>query len=187
MSFDFRPARPEDAEQCAKVYNDGWILAFGPSSGLLPPEYIQATNDARLGRLRSAIPATGGIDATGAVLVVAVYVPDNRIVGVCAMGPSREPDALPAFPLELHSLYIAAEFHGRALGHGMVREAVRVLGWTRDSGAIFVRVFEKNPRAVAFYRKIGGAVVRREITRNYGGVERDLLTIAWESVLHLRV
>ncbi|KAJ3278962.1 hypothetical protein HDU79_001063 [Rhizoclosmatium sp. JEL0117] len=102
ITIHYRPATQADAEQCARVYNEGWILAFS-ESGLISQDIIKRANDTRLETLQRTLPTNGGPDATGSILIVAVATVDSKdqVVGVCGLGPSREPDDVPGYPLEL--------------------------------------------------------------------------------------
>ncbi|KAJ3278005.1 hypothetical protein HDU79_001939, partial [Rhizoclosmatium sp. JEL0117] len=155
----YRPAVLADAEQCAKVYNEGWIYAF-TRTRLISDDITKKVAEGRLAGLQSTIPLHGGIDKSGSILMVADV--DGQVVGVCGLGPSREPDAVPGYPLELLNMYIDTNFHGRGIGPNMVKEGIRLLGWTEKDGKMFCRVLERNYRAVKFYEKMGGRVVNSE-------------------------
>ncbi len=57
-------------------------------------------------------------------------------------------------PIELQRFYLAAEWHGRGLAQTLM---VQVFDAARVAGAatIWLGVWERNPRAIAFYRKAG--------------------------------
>ncbi|KAJ3076141.1 hypothetical protein HDU98_005560 [Podochytrium sp. JEL0797] len=142
-------------------------------------------NSKQLSLLEHDLSPNGGLDSTGSVVICAIACVDGleKIVGICAMGPNRELAVLPDFPLELQSMYIEPQFQGRGIGRQLMREAIRTLGWTRESGKIMCRVLEGNRKAVEFYeRKLGGKVVRKERTTRYGGVEASLWTMGWDSI-----
>ncbi|ORY43979.1 hypothetical protein BCR33DRAFT_766167 [Rhizoclosmatium globosum] len=83
ITIHYRPATQADAEQCARVYNEGWILAFS-ESGLISQDIIKRANDTRLETLQRTLPTNGGPDATGSILIVAVATVDSKdqVVGV---------------------------------------------------------------------------------------------------------
>ena len=63
----------------------------------------------------------------------------------CVTGPS---------PLELQRFYVDAGWHGRGLAQALMAatlDEARVAG----AGTIWLGVWERNPRAIAFYRKAG--------------------------------
>ena len=67
----------------------------------------------------------------------------------CVTGPA---------PIEIQRFYLAAEWHGRGLAQTLMAQA---LDTARAAGAqtIWLGVWERNPRAIAFYRKAGYADV----------------------------
>lgn len=68
---------------------------------------------------------------------------------MCVTGPA---------PIEIQRFYLAAEWHGRGLAQTLMAQA---LDTARAAGAetIWLGVWERNPRAIAFYRKAGYADV----------------------------
>lgn len=61
-------------------------------------------------------------------------------------------------PAELHRIYVAAEWQGRGVAQALMKA---VLGIVAASGCdrLWLGVWEHNPRAIAFYRKLGFEVV----------------------------
>ncbi len=57
-------------------------------------------------------------------------------------------------PIELSRFYLAAEWHGRGLAQTLMDQ---VIDTARGAGAatLWLGVWERNPRAIAFYRKAG--------------------------------
>ncbi|KAI8614572.1 acyl-CoA N-acyltransferase [Chytriomyces sp. MP71] len=184
--FTVRAATKHDVSVCARVYNQGWIDAFW-DSGLLPSTFIESVNAGRDAELRAMLPDQANSAADNGVLIMAAFLvqPDGsegEAVGVIGLGPSRELKDFPDHALELHSLYIDKRMYGCGVPQAMLREGIRVLGWTRESGQMLVCVFEANTRAMAFYRKIGAKDVWIGLTSKYAGVERMLAVLGWESV-----
>lgn len=59
-----------------------------------------------------------------------------------------------AAPVELHRFYVDRPFHGRGIAHALMRsadDAARELG----GQTLWLGVWERNPRAIAFYTKCG--------------------------------
>ena len=61
-------------------------------------------------------------------------------------------------PIELWRFYLASDWHGRGLAQRLM---ARVVNEARSAGAatLWLGVWERNPRAIAFYRKAGYAEV----------------------------
>jgi diamine N-acetyltransferase len=61
-------------------------------------------------------------------------------------------------PIELARFYVEAAWHGRGVSHALMRETIeRALGDGHD--VLWLGVWDRNGRAVAFYRKWGFEVV----------------------------
>lgn len=73
----------------------------------------------------------------------------GTVVGIGAFGEARDPDA-PA-DHELWRLYVSADAHGTGLAHRLFRAL------HPSQTASYLWVMENNPRAIAFYRKLGYA------------------------------
>ena len=132
-----------DAEAIGRLHHQAWVDAY---SALLPDGWFERwTVDDAIERWRGilAAPAPEGLTR------LAVFDGSGAAVAWVVAGPSRpEDDIEPARDRELWGLYVAREHHGT----GLARElAEHVLG---DEPAE-VWLFDGNPRAEAFYRKLG--------------------------------
>lgn len=61
-------------------------------------------------------------------------------------------------PVEIARFYVDAPWHGRGVARALLR-AVLATARERGAGALWLTVWEKNARALAFYRKLGFRVV----------------------------
>jgi len=61
-------------------------------------------------------------------------------------------------PAELHRIYVSSEWHGRGVANELMR-AVYAAAAQAGSDYIWLGVWERNLKAIAFYRKCGFAVV----------------------------
>ena len=61
-------------------------------------------------------------------------------------------------PSELNRLYVLREWHGRRVAHELMN-AVLSTAAQRKSEHVWLGVWERNPKAIAFYRKFGFAVI----------------------------
>ena len=61
-------------------------------------------------------------------------------------------------PAELNRIYVASEWHGRGVAHELMR-AVFAAAARAESDCIWLGVWERNFKAIAFYRKYGFRVV----------------------------
>lgn len=135
----------------------------------------QAWREAYTGKLSHAV--LDGLDAgvqaqaraweqgyrNGIPSPVVAIDPADRIVGIAAGGPARGDN--PPVYTELHMVYVLAEAYGTGLGRQLVERAI-------GEAPALLWVLEDNPRAVAFYRKLGfepdGA--REQLSENWNNL-----------------
>ncbi|MEA5454857.1 GNAT family N-acetyltransferase [Sinomonas sp. JGH33] len=141
MDFEIRDAGPDDAEELLAVKDQGWREAY---AHLLSPEFLAALggDEERTERWRGILANDDG------GWHFAVGCSRGRIVGMAGAGPALDGDAPQAE--EVYTVYVLAEAYGTGLAHALVD---RVIG----RRAAFLWVFEDNPRAIAFYTKLGFA------------------------------
>lgn len=80
---------------------------------------------------------------------------DVELVGYAHLASESIPEAVlgPA-PLELKRLYVARAWHGRAVAQALM-DAVLDAARARGAKTLWLGVWERNPRAMAFYEKYG--------------------------------
>lgn len=143
--FEIADAVPDDAEAILAVKDQAWREAY---AHLLPAEFLAdglADSPDRIERWRGLLTH----DAVGHFALVRLR---GRVVGFAGAGPARPEDEPPAVEglRELYTAYVLAEVYGTGAGRAVVD---RVLG----DGPAILWVFEDNPRARAFYAKLGFA------------------------------
>ena len=96
-------------------------------------------------------------DPAAAVLVAEHARTDGgaELVGYAHLVSGPAPAAVrgPA-PMELKRLYVARAWHGRGVAQALMNAAIDAAR-TRGAETLWLGVWERNPRAVAFYRKYG--------------------------------
>jgi diamine N-acetyltransferase len=105
--------------------------------------------------------ATEIADSAGAVLL-AEHISesgDAELVGYAHLVSGDAPAAVRgAAPLELKRLYVARAWHGRRVAQRLMEAAIDAAR-ARGAQTLWLGVWERNPRAVAFYAKYGFARV----------------------------
>ncbi|MFM1999079.1 MAG: hypothetical protein RL204_1026 [Bacteroidota bacterium] len=66
--------------------------------------------------------------------------------------------------LEIERIYVLKEFHGKAVGQLMYERALKIAN-QREVDYVWLGVWEKNPRAIAFYKKNGFVEFDKHIFR----------------------
>lgn len=89
-------------------------------------------------------------------LVVTVLAESGgRLAGFAQLRPGATPDCVRAQrPIELWRFYVDRPWQGRGLAQALMSQ-VLAAARARDADAIWLGVWERNPRAQAFYRKCG--------------------------------
>jgi ribosomal protein S18 acetylase RimI-like enzyme len=83
----------------------------------------------------------------------------GALVGFAQLRWGPSPASLGARqPAEIQRLYVAREWHGRGVAQELMAAAIG-LAEARGADQVWLGVWERNPRALAFYRKCGFAEV----------------------------
>jgi GNAT superfamily N-acetyltransferase len=92
--------------------------------------------------------------ADPAVRVLLAHV-DGALAGYAMVASGAAPRAVtgPA-PVELRRFYVARAWHGRGAADALM-DAVLAEARARGAGTLWLGVWERNPRAIAYYRKRG--------------------------------
>lgn len=77
-------------------------------------------------------------------------------------------------PVEIQRFYVEASHHGTGLAHRLMAH-VLIRAEAAGSSALWLGVWERNPRALAFYRKWGFDVVGDHIFKVGDDPQRDLV------------
>ncbi len=162
-----RRARSQDAKEIADVHDAAWRDAY---RGVIP------------GRELERMIARRGPDwwhqaiERGSRLVVLEF--DESIAGYATYGRNRVPN-LP-YQGELFELYLAPEFQGLGFGRRLFQAARRDLS-DHHYPTLLVWALADNVRAVNFYERLGGTVVRRAQER-FGSEMRDRIAFGFKDI-----
>ena len=148
----FRRATPADAAALAEFARRAFVETY--AAGNRPEDmetYVAgAFNQARQGaELADPDAATVVGEAAGHI---AAYVQLRR-------GPAP-PCVDGAAPVEIMRFYVDRPWPGRGVAQRMMDAALRTAR-ELGGGIVWLSVWEKNPRAIAFYRKLGFGVAGR--------------------------
>jgi ribosomal protein S18 acetylase RimI-like enzyme len=133
---------PALAELAARTFRDTFGAHNTPEDMAL---HLAASYGPALQAREIADPARITLVADHAGALVAFAQLRRGPAPPCVTGPT---------PMEIQRFYLAADWHGRGLAHSLMEHAFEV---ARADGAatIWLGVWERNPRAIAFYRKFG--------------------------------
>lgn len=80
---------------------------------------------------------------------------DGQLIGFAQLGWGSAPKCVSALaPGKIHRLYVSSEWHGKGVAQDLMKACVEELK-RRGSDAVWLGVWERNARAITFYRKFG--------------------------------
>jgi len=104
-----------------------------------------------------------------------LFVDADRLIGFAQLRWSAAPACVAAqSPGEIQRLYVASGWHGRGVAQDLMRVCLDAMR-ARGSGAAWLGVWERNPRAIAFYRKSGFVEVGEHVFALGGDPQRDIV------------
>lgn len=146
-----RRAVPDDANSLAALEARLFLQAFGPANH---------PDDLRLHLEQTFSPEKQLAEIADPARVVWIAEDgEGQAVGYAMLRVGdAEPVVVGQRPAEVQRIYADAEFHGRGVGAALMNACVeRALALGCD--VIWLGVWERNPRAIAFYQKMGFAAV----------------------------
>jgi GNAT superfamily N-acetyltransferase len=139
----WRSPTPEDAQTLGRLNHRAWVDAY---SHLLPDDWFEHwTVDDAIAKWQRilASPVPEGL------VRMAVFDEVGAAVAWVVAGPTQTEEGIePARPLGLWSIYVARDHHGGGLPRALAE-------WALGDAPAELWVFDGNPRAEAFYRKLG--------------------------------
>ncbi len=100
---------------------------------------------------------------------------DEGLVGFAQLRWGDAPDCVAATsPGEIQRLYVASGWHGRGIAQELMAACFEALR-ARGSDVAWLGVWERNPRAIAFYRKCGFVEVGDHVFALGSDPQRDIL------------
>lgn len=97
----------------------------------------------------------------------------GRLVGYAQLRWPRPPDCVPARDAgEIQRFYLLPNWHGRGLAQALMRASLQSLA-RRALRGVWLGVWEHNPRALAFYRKLGFEAVGEQVFLLGNDPQRD--------------
>ncbi len=79
-------------------------------------------------------------------------------------------------PGEIKRIYVAKSWHGKGIAHELMATCLNEMA-KRKSDVVWLGVWEKNPRAIAFYQKIGFVEVGSHVFPLGTDPQRDIIMV----------
>ena len=100
---------------------------------------------------------------------------EGELIGFAQLRWGQPPACVQAKrPGEIQRLYVVESAHGKGVAQALMNACIEELQH-RNFDAIWLGVWENNPRAIAFYRKIGFVEVGEHIFPLGGDPQRDVI------------
>ena len=99
----------------------------------------------------------------------------QRLAGFAQLRWGKAPSCVVAHaPGEIQRLYVVSEFHGKGFAHDLMNGCMDEMTSHR-SDVVWLGVWERNPRAIAFYRKFGFREVGAHVFALGDDPQRDVV------------
>jgi ribosomal protein S18 acetylase RimI-like enzyme len=168
MSPIIRPARAEDAHNLAALAIQVWLHTYATDG------------------IREALSRYVLAEFTPARFLERIADPDRlllvaedgiHLLGYAGLDFAAAPEAGAGARTELATLYVQEHFAGRGIGGRLLAAAAEAASGRRGSPALWLSVYHRNDRALAFYRK-QGFTERGAFDFEFGGERHRNLVLA---------
>lgn len=110
-------------------------------------------------------------------MVTLVIEDEGRLIGYAQLRRGRAPDCVSAKrPVEIQRLYVVGEWHGKGMAQELMNACIEQIG-QYEADALWLGVWEHNPRAISFYRKAGFVEAGDHIFPLGGDPQRDIVMV----------
>lgn len=119
--------------------------------------------------------AIQGREITDPKMATPVCEHDGQLVGFAQLRWGHIPDCIKAErPAEIQRLYVREAWHGKGVAQDLMAESI-ALAQAADADQVWLGVWERNPRAIAFYTKWGFSAVGDHIFAVGTDPQRDII------------
>lgn len=161
-----RTAQPSDAEQLAALAERTFRDTFASSNTQEDMEHHCQSSYSKEHQLK---------EIQNPNWITLVCENENMLVGYAQMRWEEFPSCVEAkTPREILCFYVDKPWHGRGIAQEMMRACLAELK-KRDTDAVWLGVWEHNPRAIAFYTKFGFVEVGEHIFQLGSDAQRDVI------------
>jgi ribosomal protein S18 acetylase RimI-like enzyme len=110
-------------------------------------------------------------------MVTLVSEDEGRLIGYAQLRWGKAPDCVPAkSPGEIQRLYVVEDWHGKGIAQKLMKACMDEIE-RQGSDALWLGVWERNPRAISFYKKLGFVEVGAHIFPLGGDPQRDIVMV----------
>ncbi|MEO8999493.1 MAG: GNAT family N-acetyltransferase [Rhodanobacter sp.] len=110
-------------------------------------------------------------------LITLLSEDNENLVGYAQLRWGEAPICISAtHPGEIQRLYVIENWHGRGIAQELMGACIEEVK-QRGSDAVWLGVWERNPRAISFYEKFGFVAVGEHIFPLGGDPQRDIVMV----------
>ena len=161
-----RKARSRDARKLSEIAEATFRATFGPMNTAEHMElHCRSSYSEDIQAAEIANP--------GMLTLLSEH--EGRLVGYAQLRWGEAPGCVSAKrPGEIQRLYIIADWHGKGIAQELMRACIGELQ-QRGLDAVWLGVWERNPRAISFYEKFGFVAVGEHTFPLGGDPQRDII------------
>jgi GNAT superfamily N-acetyltransferase len=163
-----RKAHISDAKGLAEMAEATFRVTFGPMNTAEHMElHCRSSYSERIQAAEISDPG----------MVTLVSEDEGRLIGYAQLRWGAAPDCVSAkSPGEIQRLYIVADWHGKGLAQELMKACIDELR-QQGSDVLWLGVWERNPRAISFYKKSGFVEVGDHTFPLGGDPQRDIVMV----------
>lgn len=172
--INYRAAWAADAGDIASIHVRSWRDAYAT---ILEPTFLAGPIEAD----RQALWAARLESPSATQLVRAAQHASLGLIGfICAY---RNHD--PQWGSLVDNLHVLPVMRGQSIGERLLRSAAQLLEIEGTVGGLHLWVFEANTAGLRFYKRLGGRVVERDVSRIPAAGSKPLLRVHWPAIAAL--
>ena len=163
-----RYATPSDAHNLAALAEDTFRDTFGSANTVEDMDlHCQASYGEAMQLAEIADPQ----------MATLVCEHDGNLIAFAQLHWSDAPDCVSAkSPGEIQRIYVAKAWHGKGIAHQLMASCLKEMV-DRETDVVWLGVWERNPRAIAFYKKIGFSEVGSHVFPLGTDPQRDIVMV----------
>lgn len=165
---DIRLANTSDAKNLAALAEETFRETFGS---------MNTAEDMALHCRTSYGEAMQSEEISNPNMVTLVCEVGGNLIAFAQLRWSGAPSCVTAKnPGEIQRLYVAKTWHGKGLAQELMAACLQQIN-TRNADAVWLGVWEQNPRAIAFYKKFGFEEVGSHVFPLGTDPQRDIIMV----------
>lgn len=161
-----RKANCSDAKQLSQIAEETFRVTFSA---------MNTVSDMDAHCARSYSEAIQSAEIFDPNMMTLLCEDEGRLIGFAQLRWGGAPDCVSAkLPGEIQRLYVVSHWHGKGIAQELMNACIDKLK-QRGSDVIWLGVWEKNPKAISFYKKFGFVEVGDHVFPLGNDPQRDIV------------